>query len=291
MLAPLRLKCASRLTVKAMAATLLLPPTARHELPFQLPPQRLELGDAATLQRDSEHCSPAAPDACGKLPAVTAEAHWPTDVFDGLALVTSTSDAKSFCAGNTLAGTATGAPSTFEALVLRHSSAPMLVLWNVFLFWVSVAVLTHRRTLLIPTVVATAMGICTIVGITLNTNAYAMWLETRAAEQQTGLWAFLHEGPFSALRFFMIPFCVASYSGIVNQEAPLGTFTYLFPIRGRDGGQVVDGVPDTLVFISVLATLTLMMRLLRSHLRRSRQLATAAAEPGDEVTTAVENPL
>ena len=89
----------------------------------------------------------------------------------------------------------------------------------------------------------------------------------------------------------MIPFCVASYSGIVNQEAPLGTFTYLFPTRGRDGGQVVDGVPDTLVFISVLATLTLMMRLLRSHLRRSRQLATAAAEPGDEVTTAVENPL
>ena len=31
----------------------------------------------------------------------------------------------------------------------------------------------------------------------------------------------------------MVPFCVASYSGIVNQEKPFGTFVYLFPARGR----------------------------------------------------------
>eukprot|EP01052_Picozoa_sp_SAG31_P018380 SAG31_NODE_1299_length_8918_cov_59.994671_3_plen_46_part_00 len=31
----------------------------------------------------------------------------------------------------------------------------------------------------------------------------------------------------------MVPFCVASYSGIVNQEKPLQTFVYLFPVRGR----------------------------------------------------------
>ena len=102
--------------------------------------------------------------------------------------------------------------------------------------------------------------------------------------------AFLREGPFSALRFFMIPFCVASYSGIVNQEAPLGTFTYLFPTRGRDGAQVVDGVPDTLVFVAVLAALTLAMRLLRMHLRRARQRVTEASAVDDEVT-AVEIPL
>merc|ERR1712046_417278 len=102
-----------------------------------------------------------------------------------------------------------------------------------------------------------------------------------AATQQTELRAFLREGPFSALRFFMIPFCVASYSGIVNQEASLGTFTYLFPTRGRDGAQIVDGVPDTLVFLGVLATLTLMMRLLRMQLRRARQLATHVVEAAD----------
>jgi hypothetical protein len=274
-----------------MAAARLLPQGApRGELPFQVPPQLPFRGSDPAL-RPSECCDPGAQSACSKLqdqlPSVTADAHWPTDVFDGLALVKSTGDAKGCCAGSVLASPATEAPSSFERLVLRHSSVPMLVLWNVFLFWVSVAVLTHRKTLLIPTVVATAMGICTIVGITLNTNAYAMWLETRAAEQETGLRAFLREGPFSALRFFMIPFCVASYSGIVNQEAPLGTFTYLFPTRGRDGVQLVDGVPDTLVFIGVLATLTLTMRLIRMHLRRTRQLASEAA---DEMI-AVENPL
>ena len=275
-----------------MADARLLPQAAlRGELPFQSPPQLPSFRVDTALQ-PGEYCDPAAESACSKLqdqlPTVTADAHWPTDLFDGLALEKSTG--KGCCAASALASSATTEPSTFERLVLRHSSVPMLVLWNVFLFWVSVAVLTHRKTLLIPTVVATAMGICTIVGITLNTNAYAMWLGTRGAEQQTGLRAFLREGPFSALRFFMIPFCVASYSGIVNQEAPLGTFTYLFPTRGRDGAQLVDGVPDTLVFISALATLTLTMRLLRMHVRRAGQVATEVAEAVDEMI-AVENPL
>lgn len=265
----------------------------RHELPFQVPPHRPGVRASLALQPCSQR-DLAASSTCNKLqdqlPTVTAEAHWPTDVFDVLASAKSSGDAKGICTGATITAAPAEAPSKLEALVLRHSSVPMLVLWNVFLFWVSVAVLTHRKTLLIPTVVATAMGICTIVGITLNTNAYAMWLETRSAGQQAGLRAFIREGPFSALRFFMIPFCVASYSGIVNQEAPLGTFTYLFPTRSRDGAQAVDGVPDTLVFVCVLAMLTLTMRLLRMHLRRARCLAKEDADLAGEVT-AVENPL
>ena len=63
-------------------------------------------------------------------------------------------------------------------LIERQTSVPLLVLWNVFLFWVQVAV-THSDTLFMDTVLETALGICFIVGITLNTNAYAMWAETR----------------------------------------------------------------------------------------------------------------
>jgi len=55
-------------------------------------------------------------------------------------------------------------------LILRHSSTPILVLWNVWLWWVWVAV-THFDTLVIPTVLHSAIGICLIVGVTLNTNA------------------------------------------------------------------------------------------------------------------------
>ena len=292
---PCRLcKPRARKAMSAIESTLLPPDALRDALPFQPPPQLPHVGGAAA-PRSSERCKPAAPCAGGStalrrdeaVPAVAAATHWPTDVFDGLALVASSSASKGLC-GCKAPGAAPEPPSRFETLALRHSSVPMLVLWNVFLFWVSVAVVTHRQTLLIPTVVATAMGICTIVGITLNTNAYAMWLGTRAPEQESSLKAFLREGPCSALRFFMIPFCVASYSGIVNQEASIGTFTYLFPTRGRDGTQLVDGVPDTLVFIAVLATLTVAMRLLRKHVQR--RVTTESSETDDELT-AVENPL
>ena len=55
-------------------------------------------------------------------------------------------------------------------LILRHSSTPILVLWNVWLWWVWGAV-THFDSLVIPTVLHSAIGICLIVGVTLNTNA------------------------------------------------------------------------------------------------------------------------
>ena len=133
------------------------------------------------------------------------------------------------------------------------------------------------------------MGICAIVGVTLNTNAYALWAEGRTPGEETSLATFLSDGPCSALRFFMIPFCVASYSGIINQEAPLGNFAYLFPTRARDGTQLIDGVPDTIVILSVNAMLTIGMLLLRRHVivgRCWRDENTAAEEPAT-----IENPL
>lgn len=113
------------------------------------------------------------------------------------------------------------ARAVVERLVLRHSSVPILVLWNVWLWWVYVAA-THAETLAIPTVLHTALGICGIVGVTLNTNAFALWAAAAeaggATEADATLTEFLRQGPWSAVRFFMIPFCVASYSGMINQE-------------------------------------------------------------------------
>ena len=83
-------------------------------------------------------------------------------------------------------------------LIERQTSVPILVLWNVFLFWVAVAS-THSETLLLDTVLETALGICAIVGVTLNTNAYAMWAEPRTPESAS-VFEFISAGPFSVIR-------------------------------------------------------------------------------------------
>jgi hypothetical protein len=157
--------------------------------------------------------------------------------------------------------------SRCNRLVLRHSSVPILVLWNVFMFWAWVA-WTHFPTLLIESVWKTALGICVVVGITLNTNAYALWKESQPPGAATGVGAFVRGGPCSAIRFFMIPFCVASYSGMVNREsaAALGSFAKLgilvFPVSDRAGQQLVRWLPDYAVIFAVDGSLTLLMLLL-----------------------------
>jgi hypothetical protein len=143
-------------------------------------------------------------------------------------------------------------------LAMRHSSPPILVLWNVWLWWVWVAI-THFDTLVIPTVLHSAIGICIIVGVTLNTNAYALWSTHWMDERNPPrVRAFLYEGPFSALRFFMIPFCVSSYSSIINQECTFGTFVFLFPVSDRNGTRLLSASPDWMVFVGVNLCLTVL---------------------------------
>lgn len=141
---------------------------------------------------------------------------------------------------------------------MRHSSPPILVLWNVWLWWVWVAI-THFDTLVIPTVLHSAIGICIIVGVTLNTNAYALWSTQWMDERNPPrVRAFLYEGSFSALRFFMIPFCVSSYSSIINQECTFGTFVFLFPVSDRNGTRLLSASPDWMVFVGVNLCLTVL---------------------------------
>ena len=144
------------------------------------------------------------------------------------------------CCGPSSALCSERAVAAVQRHVLRHSSKPILVLWNVWLWWLYVAI-THFETLIIPTVLHSAIGICLIVGFTLNTNAFALWAANFEAEgREPRLSTFLREGPFSALRFFMIPFCVSSYSSMINQEDHAGTFIFLFPTASRDGSRLVS---------------------------------------------------
>eukprot|EP01052_Picozoa_sp_SAG31_P018381 SAG31_NODE_1299_length_8918_cov_59.994671_4_plen_135_part_00 len=98
---------------------------------------------------------------------------------------------------NDVAGAAVVMPFRAWPLLERQTSVPILVLWNVFLFWVAVAT-THSETLLLDTVLETALGICAIVGVTLNTNAYAMWAEPRKSD--SSVFEFISTAPFSFIR-------------------------------------------------------------------------------------------
>ena len=273
------------------AGARLLPSDADNDLPFQLPPELPRSGPV-------------------DVPAMAAESHWPAEAFGALVLVSPAQQRFS-----RRSGAASLQLSAFERLVLRHSSLPMLVLWNVraapvchaassaylptstvctqvWLFWFFVAICTHFRTLVIPSVICSAMGICTIVGATLNTNAYAMWAETRGKGDDTSLRAFARDGPFSCARFFMIPFCVASYSGIINQEAALDNFWFLFPVRGRDGTQLIQGVPDVFVLITTLAAASGCMLLLRKRAQDARSSTWTCTEgPETAAQESVDNPL
>jgi hypothetical protein len=121
----------------------------------------------------------------------------------------------------------------------------------------------------------------------LNTNAFALWAATAAAggasQAEAGLVQFVRQGPWSAVRFFMIPFCVASYSGMINQEDKLDTFVYLFPTAGRDGEQLLSGAPDSLVFVAVNACLTIAARC-------ARRLVAPPPEPASSAVSVVLPP-
>ena len=94
-------------------------------------------------------------------------------------------------------------------------------------------------------VVKAALGICAVVGVTLNTSAYQLWVDSRGECEEATLQAFISVAPFATMRFFLVPFCVASYSGVISQESKLGTFTWLFPSRNQDGIQLIHGVNDS----------------------------------------------
>jgi hypothetical protein len=81
-------------------------------------------------------------------------------------------------------------------------------------------------------------------------------------------------------RFFMIPFCVSSYSSMINQECTMGTFVFLFPVADRDGRRLLSAAPDWMAFAGFNASLTALALIARSFVMRP-----AIAQAGRRVAT------
>eukprot|EP01060_Flectonema_neradi_P027044 TRINITY_DN36684_c0_g1_i1.p1 TRINITY_DN36684_c0_g1~~TRINITY_DN36684_c0_g1_i1.p1 ORF type:complete len:192 (+),score=24.69 TRINITY_DN36684_c0_g1_i1:43-576(+) len=110
-----------------------------------------------------------------------------------------------------------------RTILLRQTSGAFLALWSLFLWWLFV-MLTHSAWSC-GDCVAKSLGVSAIVGLGLNANGYAASNANSVAE-------YVKNGPFSVARFFLIPFCVASYSAIANVKKDM--FTYLFPKDGPE---------------------------------------------------------
>jgi hypothetical protein len=84
----------------------------------------------------------------------------------------------------------------------------------------------------------TALILCVIVGFTLNLNAYSGPLRN-----------FISTKPWQIGRFFVIPFCVSSYSAIMKAAGEHGTAIYVFP---RDINTLLIGIASSVAFGLVL---------------------------------------
>eukprot|EP00658_Telonema_sp_P-2_P048731 TRINITY_DN3705_c0_g1_i1.p1 TRINITY_DN3705_c0_g1~~TRINITY_DN3705_c0_g1_i1.p1 ORF type:complete len:205 (-),score=28.05 TRINITY_DN3705_c0_g1_i1:201-815(-) len=168
----------------------------------------------------------------------------------------------------TMPGVDPPSPLRFR-LLMRHTDTPMIIMWDVFVWWIYVAV-THWGCVCahIQQVAIAALGICGVVGTTLNVSAYSMWRDVQPLSADTSLWSYLQSAPFATMRFFLVPFCVASYSGVINQESELGTFQYLFPSKNQDGHTVIDGVNDTVTGVGLVLLVTILALVVRHVTQR-----------------------
>ena len=112
---------------------------------------------------------------------------------------------------------------SLKAHLLRQTSTPFLALWTLFLWWAFVMI-THSAWNC-GGCISKSLGVSGIVGLGLNANGYA-------ASGRDSIKEYVLKGPFSVARFFLIPFCVASYSAVANVKKD--NFTYLFPHDGPE---------------------------------------------------------
>ena len=88
--------------------------------------------------------------------------------------------------------------------VLRHTEVPFLLMWNVFIWWLYVAITLWGCVCAhIDAVAQASLGICAIVGCTLNLSAYTLWCDGRQGNEESGAGAYLRVAPFATMRFFL----------------------------------------------------------------------------------------
>ena len=108
-----------------------------------------------------------------------------------------------------------------RTFLLRQTSPVYTVLWCMFYYWLLVMV--SHSAWGCGMCIAKSLGVAAFVGCALNANSFA-------GAKEDSLAAYVLGSPFAVLRFFLIPFCVASYSAIVNTKKD--QFTFLFPHDG-----------------------------------------------------------
>ena len=179
--------------------------------------------------------------------------------------------------------------------VLSNTKPAILMLWCIFEFYLFVFI-THRDSVAQnPMLIYGALGIGATVGVALNANGYAMMADASAGHGDDGvdagagggrggggrgagcgqLCGYITGKPFAVMRFFLIPFCVSSYSSIISSEAHInGSFIWLFPNTNPHGEQLITGVPDSLVACIVVAV-TILASVISRYMVAARPLQVA----------------
>eukprot|EP00741_Cyanophora_paradoxa_P000315 tig00000403_g306.t1 len=156
--------------------------------------------------------------------------------------------------------------SSFAHFAVTSLRPALLPLWGLVAFYLTIVPRYAVATPPPQRVWITAIWVAVVVGTALNVNGYVV-------SGQTSPRVYARNAPFSIMRFFLIPFCVASYSG-VTAVAGESSFWYIFP---REGAvlAVSLAVPAAVVLFGV-----------GLHLSRQRRAKRSPAGPEGEASPA-----
>lgn len=134
---------------------------------------------------------------------------------------------------------------------LASLDARRTVLWSAFLWYLAMA---FRYGEFEPSVWQHSVGIAVVVGVILTLNA----APPRGRVRDLGLWA--------VLRFFLIPFCVASFSAFARGHA----FVLIFPAK----------LAENIVAGSLIAVFCVLVWLAKRGQAGGTRFPTSAAKSG-----------
>jgi len=176
---------------------------------------------------------------------------------------------------------------SWQRFILDHTSIGYMLLWTIFIFW-GVA-LALRSTISTLEKWPTAIGLACLVGMVLNVNAFAMFksnlVKTNAIREELGqtieqtalVRVYWNLNSSSAMRFFLIPFAVSTYTITANGNGE--SFTYIFPT-----GTMAGVLPDMLFIGIILLVFITTSCVLRQVALRS--LAAGIKVAGNTASTA-----
>jgi len=156
------------------------------------------------------------------------------------------------------------ATNSMTETVRRHTGLGFQLLWTLFIYWLYVMVnyLTEQKAAKIPV----ALVLCTLVGLSLNVNGFVLWRSNKIAldslKKQLGdaqvsdasVMSYIVGNTWTGLRFFIVPFCVSSYSIVSSAN---DKFVYLFPVGS------VGVLPDMVLQGIIILTFVCLSQIFR----------------------------